>query len=58
MKNLIFLLWMILYPIATEVASYIHWKSKMAPQGESQTWVAIFELIIWGGVGYLLYNNG
>mgnify|MGYP001579447860 CR=1 FL=1 len=58
MKNLLFTLWMLLFPIAWEVALYIEYKSKMMPQPPNgSSFLAWIELIMWLGVGYLLYNN-
>lgn len=57
MKNLLFTLWMLLFPIAIDISSYIYAKAKMAPH-EGTQFSAWLHLIIWLGVGYLIYNNG
>lgn len=57
MKNLLFTIWMLLFPIAIDLATYIFSKATMAPHKANAT-MGWLQLIIWLGVGYLLYNNG
>ncbi len=59
MKNLLFTLWMLLFPVTIEIARYIHYKTKMKPKEDRNIdiWIASIETLIWLVVGYLLYNN-
>ena len=60
MKNLTFLLWMLLHPICWAFAQYIFYQfSKTDYQGFSDNVKAIsqlFELIIWIYIGIKLYE--
>lgn len=60
MKNLLFFLWMLLFPIIQDMADYIVWKTKWVPRPEgyySNGYAAIFELAIYFLVGVLLYER-
>ena len=57
MNHADFLIWMLLFPIALSLASYIRPKSPMEiePRDGAKVIAGLIRLAIWGGVGWLLY---
>ena len=58
MQNLTFTLWMLLYPLACAASSYVY-EVKLGRQYAASDRVlsAFFDLVIWLGVGCLLYGT-
>lgn len=52
-----FLAWMLLFPIASAISSYLRPMSPMEtdPRDGAKAIAALIILAIWGGVGWLLY---
>lgn len=59
MKNLLFTLWMLLFPIAWEFGIWIEHKTRQKPRLDSALPILtlILEMVLYLGVGYLLYNK-
>lgn len=58
MTNLMFTLWMLLFPVASAVSTYLYEanpRRQAAPAGRGLA--ASLELVTWLGVGYLLYGT-
>lgn len=58
MQNLMFTLWMLLYPLASAAVSYVYEVGlrRQYSQG-ARTLSVFFDLVTWLGVGYLLYGS-
>ena len=58
MQNLMFTLWMLLFPVAAAVSSYVY-EGKLRRQysPRARTLSVFFDLVTWLGVGYLLYGS-
>lgn len=58
MPNLMFTLWMLLYPVAVAVCTYVYEGKLRRPHS---AWVGVlsgaFDLATWLAVGYLLYQR-
>ena len=58
MKNLPFTLWMLLYPVAAVACNYVQVaKLRRVYTDRQQGLSALFDLLTWLGVGYLLYGS-
>lgn len=58
MKNLIFMLWMLLYPLVTAFGAYLYGKvSNRVVTAGSVTAALVVEIATWMFVGYLLYER-
>jgi uncharacterized membrane protein len=60
MENLSFVLWMVLFPASSKLGDYLAFLSRgsIAEKNSESTKVAVavMFLVIWGGVGWLLYR--
>lgn len=63
MKYFSFVVWMLLFPISMSIVDYINKKTEILIKGrasdssdEVKGWAALVVLIIWLGVGWLLYH--
>jgi hypothetical protein len=58
MTNLLFTLWMLLFPVAAAVSAYVY-EGKLRRQysQESRTLSVFFDVVTWLAVGYLLYGS-
>lgn len=58
MTNLMFTLWMLLFPVTAAVSSYVYEGKLRRPYTpEHRRLAAFFEVVTWLAVGYLLYGT-
>jgi hypothetical protein len=58
MQNLMFTLWMLLFPLTSAVSTYVYVvKVRRQYAAGDLRLAAFFELVTWFGVGYLLYGS-
>jgi hypothetical protein len=58
MTNLMFTLWMLLFPVASAVSTYLQESNPRRQYAAESRGLAVFlELVTWLGVGYLLYGT-
>jgi hypothetical protein len=58
MTNLMFTLWMLLFPVASAVSTYLQEANPRRQYTADGRGLAVFlELVTWLGVGYLLYGT-
>lgn len=58
MPNLMFTLWMLLFPVVSAVSSYLYEANpRRQVAAESRGLATFLELVTWLGVGYLLYGT-
>jgi len=57
MDNLPFALWMVGWPFVTIIESYLLKITDSAPPKEDMPVLAFIMIIIWVGVGFLLYRR-
>jgi hypothetical protein len=61
MKNIVFVIWMVTFPISVPLGDYLIFLAHGSVTGyyseQVQLFVAIFEIILWLLVGYLLYET-
>jgi hypothetical protein len=58
MQNLLFTLWMLLFPLTAALSSYVYeGKLKRRYDDRHRSLSAFFDIVTWLGVGYLLYGS-
>ncbi len=58
MKNLMFTLWMLLFPLASTANAYLYEvKLGRRPSDQARALSAFLEAVTWLAVGYLLYGS-
>ena len=58
MPNLMFTLWMLLFPVAAAVRRHLDAARRARPSDSAgRALSAFFEVVTWLGVGYLLYGT-
>ena len=61
MKNLVFTLWVILFPVSVKLADYLTFLARgsvIEPEPKNAAWFIVTAVFLgtWVGVGYLLYE--